>query len=311
MLQSDWLRSQQWYKYSRGVGRASVAMDHAYRQLIAKKLHAGKHHRQICSELGVSRSLVFKIKKLEDHGQDLTPRLQGGSKRTVQTVAAIARVRRAVAANPPRSVRQLARLHKMDSRTMRRSVREDLGLESRVIVQRLLLTTAAQEMRKERCQKLINKLKASQPRQVRIFSDEKIFTVDLAVNADVYQALLRKHVVPWIKRTYPDGNYVFQQDSALAHTARTTQEFLRETMAEFWTPVDWPPYSPDLNLLDFSVWSVLQEKVQATPHTSFAALRRSITRQWDRMSPAYVRRTCRSFRRRLESVVAKNGSYIE
>jgi hypothetical protein len=122
---------------------------------------------------------------------------------------------------------------------------------------------------------------------------------------------LRKHVVPWIKQTYPDGNYVFQQDSAPAHTAQTTQQFLRETMAKFWTPADWLPYSPDLNLLDFSVWSVLQEKVQAMPHTSLAALRRSITRQWNRMSQAYVSRTCRSFRRRLEAVVAKNGGDIE
>ncbi len=70
----------------------------------------------------------------------------------------------------------------MDSRTMRRLVKEDLGLESRVFVQRPLLTTAAQEMRKERCQKLINKLKASQPHQVRIFSDEKMFNVGVAVN---------------------------------------------------------------------------------------------------------------------------------
>ncbi len=96
-----------------------------------------------------------------------------------------------------------------------------------------------------------------------------------------------------------------------AHTARTTQELLRETMAEFWTPVDRPPYSPDLNPLDFSVWSVLQEKVQATPHTSLAALRQSITKEWNRMSPAYVHRTCRSFRCCLESAVAKNGGYIE
>jgi hypothetical protein len=29
------------------------------------------------------------------------------------------------------------------------------------------------------------------------------------------------------------------------------------------------------------------------------------------MSPAYVRWTCRSFRRRLEAVVAKIGGYIE
>jgi hypothetical protein len=82
-------------------------------------------------------------------------------------------------------------------------------------------------------------------------------------------------------------------------------------MAEFWTVADWLPYSLDLNLLDFSVWSILQEKVQAMQHTSLASLCRSITRQWNRMSPAYVRRTCCSFRHRLEAVVAKNGGYIK
>ncbi len=93
--------------------------------------------------------------------------------------------------------------------------------------------------------------------------------------------------------------------------ARTIQQFLKETMTEFWTPGNWPPYLPDLNLLDFSIWSILQEKVQATPHTSLAALRWSITRQWNRVLLAYVRRTCRSFRRRLEAIMAKNSSYIE
>jgi hypothetical protein len=33
-------------------------------------------------------------------------------------------------------------------------------------------------------------------------------------------------------------------------------------MADFWTLADWLPFSPDLNLLDFSTWSVLQEKVK-------------------------------------------------
>jgi hypothetical protein len=75
------------------------------------------------------------------------------------------------------------------------------------------------------------------------------------------QELLRQHVVPWIQRTYLDSNHLFQQNLVPAHTALTTQEFLRETMAEFWTQAEWPPYSPDLNPLGFSVWSVLQEKV--------------------------------------------------
>ncbi len=54
------------------------------------------------------------IKKLQDDGQDLTPWPRGGNKQTVRTVAAIAKVRRPVAANPQRSIRQLARHHKMD-----------------------------------------------------------------------------------------------------------------------------------------------------------------------------------------------------
>jgi hypothetical protein len=43
-------------------------------------------------------------------------------------------------------------------------------------------------MRKERWQKLINELKASQPHQVQIFSNEKIFTRDMAINCQTAAA---------------------------------------------------------------------------------------------------------------------------
>jgi hypothetical protein len=51
---------------------------------------------------------------------------------------------------------------------------------------------------------------------------------------------------------------------ALVHTARTTQQLL----VEFWTPAEWQPYSPDLNLLDFTIWRVLQAKDKAMPHAN-------------------------------------------
>ncbi len=107
---------------------------------------------------------------------------EGQKEANCRTVAAIAKVQRSMAANPQRSIRQLARHHLMDPRTMRHLLKEDLGQECRVVAQRPLLTPDSQETMKERCQKLINKLKASQPHQVRIFSDEKIFTVDVAIN---------------------------------------------------------------------------------------------------------------------------------
>jgi hypothetical protein len=56
-------------------------------------------------------------------------------------------------------------------------------------------------------------------------------------------------------------------DVAPVIATRTTQQLL----AESWTSADWPQYSPDLNLLDFSILSVLLAKGQATPHSNLAA----------------------------------------
>jgi hypothetical protein len=65
---------------------------------------------------------------------------------------------------------------------MRNQVKEDPGVDSRVVIQWTLLIPNTQKTRKARGQKLLNKLKASQHHQVWIFSDEKIFTGDVAVN---------------------------------------------------------------------------------------------------------------------------------
>ncbi len=74
---------------------------------------------------------------------------------------------------------------------------------------------------------------------------------------------------------------------------------------------DRPPYSPDLNPLDFAIWHVLQTKGQAMPHANLDALRPSIIVELDRLAAEYIRKACRSFRRRQEATVAKNGAFIE
>ena len=51
--------------------------------------------------------------------------------------------------------------------------------------------------------------------------------------------------------------FVFQQDGALSRRARDIVSFLERNMPDFISPTVWPPNSP----ADFSIWSVLQEKV--------------------------------------------------
>jgi len=44
--------------------------------------------------------------------------------------------------------------------------------------------------------------------------------------------------------------WVFQKDSAPAHKAKTTQEWLQRNILAFISAEDWPSGSPDLNPLD-------------------------------------------------------------
>jgi len=55
--------------------------------------------------------------------------------------------------------------------------------------------------------------------------------------------------------------WVFQQDSAPAHKAKTTQKWLQRSVLAFVTAEDWPSGSPDLNPLDYKLWAVLEDMV--------------------------------------------------
>jgi len=58
--------------------------------------------------------------------------------------------------------------------------------------------------------------------------------------------------------------FIFQQDSTLAHRARDTVDFLRRSMPQFITPDLWLPNSSDLNPVGYKICGVMQERVYKT-----------------------------------------------
>jgi hypothetical protein len=66
--------------------------------------------------------------------------------------------------------------------------------------------------------------------------------------ARVYQEDMLQGVVKPLNTTLFNGQkWFFQQDSALVHKAKTTQEWLRRHVTAFISAEDWPSGSPDLN----------------------------------------------------------------
>ncbi len=82
---------------------------------------------------------------------------------------------------------------------------------------------------------------------------------------------------------YPRNNYVFIQDGAPFHTAKRTQQFLAKHFANF-----WPASSPDLNVLDYTIWSVVDAKACSKPHVSVEAVKASIMVKWNDISKDYL-----------------------
>ena len=78
---------------------------------------------------------------------------------------------------------------------------------------------------------------------------------------NVYQEeILKKAVVPWKQK---DPNFIFQQDWAPAHKAKTTIHFLETKIGSFLTKDLWSANSLDLNPLDFSVWGFMEEQLRS------------------------------------------------
>jgi len=78
------------------------------------------------------------------------------------------------------------------------------------------------------------------------------------VNGQYYHDILQ--TISAIKQLARD-TFVFQQDSAPSHRACDTIQLLQRETPDF-TGLDlWPPNSPDLNPVDYKIWSVMQQRV--------------------------------------------------
>lgn len=100
------------------------------------------------------------------------------------------------------------------------------------------------------------------------------------IDAKIYQRLvLNKCLKPWADKQFGNSRFVFQQDSAPAHKAKTTQAWLQRHVPAFISSQLWPPFSPDLNPMDFSIWGILISKVNSTRHQNLDKLKYALCRE--------------------------------
>jgi hypothetical protein len=131
------------------------------------------------------------------------------------------------------------------------------------------------------------------------------------INGAYYRdVLLSQHLLPAI-RDIAGEFFIFQQDSAPAHRARETVELLQHSTPGFITPLHWPPNSPDLNPVDYKIWSVLQERVYRGRIRDVNHLKERLVEEWSLFNQGIVDRAVKEWRVRLRACVQADGGHFE
>ena len=144
------------------------------------------------------------------------------------------------------------------------------------------------------------------------------FPEGFRLGADAYKEALRDTLVPWMRRVAASRGsltspapFIFQQDSAPAHRAKNTPAFLEEENVTYWKPAQWPPNLPDLNSMDYAIWSIVVQEAGDGRPSSVPGMKRKINVAWRAMDPEKIRAACRSFRPRLTRCIEEEGSFFD
>ena len=75
---------------------------------------------------------------------------------------------------------------------------------------------------------------------------------------------------------------------------------------------NWPPYSPDLNPLDFFLWGYIKSKVYSSPYPKTVEdLKKNIVRECRKINKDVIVSAVNNFNTRMQFLLAKKGAWFE
>ena len=124
-----------------------------------------------------------------------------------------------------------------------------------------------------------------------------------SVNAAVYQDILEYFMVPAANQLFGDNKFIFQQDLAPLHSAKSTQAWCENSHVHV---LDWPANSPDLNPIK-NLWGIVKKKLHKHQPKTSEQLKDAIKTCWNEVTPHECQQLIHSMPRRIEAVIKARG----
>ncbi len=124
------------------------------------------------------------------------------------------------------------------------------------------------------------------------------------VTAPVYQDILEHFMLPSADQLFKDADFIFQQDLAPAHTAKSTNRWLNDHGVGV---LDWPANSPDLNPIE-NLWGIVKRKMRNKRPKNADELKATVKETWASIPPQQCHKLITSMPRRIEAVIKAKGA---
>ncbi len=124
------------------------------------------------------------------------------------------------------------------------------------------------------------------------------------VTAPVYQEILEHFMLPSADQLFKDADFIFQQDLAPAHTAKSTKSWLNDHGVGV---LDWPANSSDLNPIE-NLWGTVKRKMRNKRPKNADELKATVKETWASIPPQQCHKLITSMPRRIEAVIKAKGA---
>ena len=137
-----------------------------------------------------------------------------------------------------------------------------------------------------------------------------LIKIDGIMKAPKYKQILIHHAIPSGKRLI-GNNFIFQHDNDPKHSAKIIKSYLqRKSATGTLTTLDWPPQSPDLNIIE-AVWDYLDREKNKKQPTSKDQLWRVLKEAWDNIPEDYLQKLQQSLPKRIAAVIKSKGGHTK
>ncbi len=124
------------------------------------------------------------------------------------------------------------------------------------------------------------------------------------VTAPICQHILEHFMLPSADQLFKDADFIFQQDLAPAHTAKSTKSWLNyHSVGVF----DWPNNSPDLNLIE-NLWGIVKRKMRNKRPKNADELKATVKETWASIPHQQCHKLITSMPCRIEAVFKAKGA---